>query len=303
MTVGEWIEHCTDRLRAAGLHFGHGTDCPEDEAAWLVLHAVGSTPGRGDAPFGDEVSAAEAAAIESLLRRRIEERVPLAYLTGSAFFAGLEFEIDRSVLVPRSPLAELVLEQFAPWRPPQGIRHVLDLCTGSGCIAIAVAVHLPWVRVDAADISAAALEVARRNVRRHGVGNRVALHRSDLFAALPGRRYDVIVSNPPYVPAQRVAELPPEFRAEPQLGLAAGADGLEICLRILAESARHLEDQGILVCEVGESQQRLEALLPSVPFLWLEFARGGSGVFVLEKRELVHASDVIAACREEREHV
>lgn len=302
MNVAQWIERVAERLRAAALHYGHGTDNPHDEAAWLVLHALGRSPAQA-VPLHDEVHAAAAAEIESLLQRRIDERVPLAYLTGRAWFAGLEFEVDRCVLVPRSPFAELIVDQFEPWRRPERIHTVLDLCTGSGCIAVAVAVHLPWVRVDAADISVEALDVARRNVARHGVGDRVTLFRSDLFEGLPERRYDLILTNPPYLPKDRVAALPAEFRAEPALGLASGGDGLAACLQILHESPRFLDDQGILVCEVGESQERLEALLPDVPFLWLEFAHGGSGVFLLEREELVRAERAIAACCEEREHV
>lgn len=311
MNVSEWIDRVTKALRRADLHYGHGTDCAEDEAAWLVLAAAGMPPeiepgiASGDgAGMGErEVDPAAAARIESMLEARINRRVPLAYLTGQAWFAGLPFEVDENVLVPRSPIAELIEEGFAPWRRPEDIRNVLDLCTGSGCIAVATAVHLPWTRVDAADISAEALAVAGRNVARHDVGGRVRLVPSDLFGALGGCRYDVVVTNPPYVPAGTVTDLPGEFRAEPEIGLASGADGLDACLRILLECAFHLEDQGILVCEVGESEQRLEALLPAVPFLWLEFSRGGRGVFLLEREQLEEARPAVAARIEERKHV
>lgn len=300
MNLDEWIAWTTRRLHAADLHYGHGTDCAEDEAAWLVLHAAGLSPCADVPQEGREVDAATAEAIETLLMARIEEAIPLAYLLGRAWFAGLEFEVTPAVLVPRSPIAELITDQFAPWCRPEKVRTVLDLCTGSGCIAIATAVHLPWVRVDAADISPEALAIARRNVERHGVADRVRLYESDLFAALQGRRYDVILTNPPYVPASGIARLPREYLAEPEIGLASGEDGLDACLRILAQAALHLESQGILVCEVGESQERLEGLLPSVPFLWLEFSGGGGGVFLLERDALLQAGPAVEKAIKER---
>jgi ribosomal protein L3 glutamine methyltransferase len=303
MNIAEWVERVAAQLRQAGLHYGHGTESPEDEAAWLVLEATGLAPDAVPGAGNREVGPEQRERIESLLSERIERGIPLAYLTGHAWFAGLEFEVDKSVLIPRSPIAELIIEQFSPWRRPEEIGTVLDLCTGSGAIGIATAVHMPWVRVDATDISAAALAVARRNVQRHGVSPRVALYRSDFFDALEGRRYDLIVTNPPYLPAAGVAQLPREFRAEPELALASGLDGLDACLRIMLQSALHLEDQGILICEVGESDERLAALLPTVPFLWLEFSRGGSGVFLLERDELIRAQAAMARCSEEREHV
>jgi ribosomal protein L3 glutamine methyltransferase len=233
----------------------------------------------------------------------VNKRIPLAYILGSAWFAGLEFYVDDSVLVPRSPIAELILEHFHPWAKPGGIRDVLDLCTGSGCIAIAIAVHLPETQVDASDLSADALRVARKNVEKHGVQDRVNLRESDLFAALPPRRYDLIVTNPPYVPAASVSDLPGEYRAEPKLGLASGHDGLDACLQIMLQSPSYLQPEGNLVCEVGESADLLAESLPSVPFTWLEFSHGGAGVFLLSRGELQAASGAVTRLIEDRKDV
>ncbi|MEJ2383920.1 MAG: 50S ribosomal protein L3 N(5)-glutamine methyltransferase [Xanthomonadales bacterium] len=302
-TVSDWIERISERFARAGLHFGHGTDNADDEAAWLVLHAAGLPL---DGSFDDGarmLSAKTGERIEALARRRCETRKPLAYLTGSAYFAGLEFDVDAHVLVPRSPIAELIEDGFRPWVDPDRVREVLDLCTGSGCIAVAMAVHLPAVRVTASDISAQALAVAARNVSRHAVGDRVELVRSDLFDGLGGRRFDLIVANPPYVPDAGVADLPAEYRAEPGLGLASGADGLDAVLQILLDAPRHLGEDGVLICEVGESEQRLAERLPGVPFLWLDFERGGTGVFLLTRAELEAAAPTVAAELEKRKHV
>jgi ribosomal protein L3 glutamine methyltransferase len=302
-TIADWIGRVTEALIRADLHYGHGTDNADDEAAWLVLHAAG-LPLDGSFTDGDRmVPEPVARRIDELVRARCETRKPLAYLTGSAFFADLEFDIDEHVLVPRSPVAELILDRFRPWIDAERIRAVLDLCTGSGCIAVATAVHLPEARVTASDISASALAVAARNVQRHGVGERVNLVHSDLFDALSGRRFDLILANPPYVPAGEVATLPAEYRAEPGLGLASGADGLDAVLQILLDAPRHLGEDGALICEVGESEQRLARLLPRVPFLWLEFEHGGSGVFLLTRAQLETAASAVAAELEKRKHV
>jgi ribosomal protein L3 glutamine methyltransferase len=293
----------SEAFTAAGLHYGHGTDNADDEAAWLVLHAAGLPLDGRPVDGGQNVPLDVGERIEALARQRCATRKPLAYLTGTAFFAGLEFEVDENVLVPRSPIAELILEGFRPWIDPERARAVLDLCTGSGCIGVAIAVHLPGVRVTATDIDAAALAVADRNVRRHAVADRVELVRSDLFAALGGRRFDLVVANPPYVPAGAVADLPDEYRAEPGLGLASGADGLDAALQILLDAPGHLGEDGVLVCEVGESAERLAACLPQVPFLWLEFEQGGSGVFLLTREQLLAARTAVTAEMEERKHV
>jgi ribosomal protein L3 glutamine methyltransferase len=238
-----------------------------------------------------------------LLDRRCDSRQPLAYLLGTAWFAGLEFEVDPNVLVPRSPVAELILDNYQPWVKPEQVKWVLDLCTGSGCIAIATAACMPGTRVDAADISEAALEIARRNIERHGLSERVTLMQSDLFAAIAPKPYDLIVSNPPYVPADSIGGLPAEYRAEPGLGLASGADGLDAVLQILLDAPRFLGEDGVLICEVGESEERLARALPLVPFTWLEFAHGGSGVFVVSRKTLEQAAAELAALIRKRSHV
>jgi ribosomal protein L3 glutamine methyltransferase len=290
MTIAEWIERVTRDFETAGLCFGHGTDNARDEAAWLVLHAAGAPLDGSFDGWGGSVDDAAAEIICRLARQRIDTRQPLAYLLGTAWFAGLEFEVSPDVLVPRSPLAELIGDGFRPWLQPERVQRVLDLCTGSGCIAVATARQLPLAMVDASDISPAALALAARNVRRHGLDDRVRLIRSDLFASIPRRDYDLITANPPYVPATALANLPPEYRAEPGLGLASGSDGLDAVLQILVDAPAFLGEHGILVCEVGESEQRLADVLPRLPFLWLEFEHGGSGVFLMTRPQLQAAA-------------
>lgn len=302
-TVADWISRMTRKLGDAGLYFGHGTDNAADEAAWLVLHVVQAPLDGSFSDWGRPVSDAEAAAIEQLCERRCSSHKPLAYLTGSAFFAGLEFVVNEDVLVPRSPIAELILDGYRPWIDPERAGRVLDMCTGSGCIAIASAVSLPRVRVDAADISPAALAVAARNVDRHGLADRVRLLESDLFQSLAPCRYDLIVANPPYVPEPSLQAMPREYREEPGLGLASGGDGLDATLQIMLDAPRFLGKDGVLVCEVGESDERLARALPDLPFLWLEFRRGGSGVFVLTRQQLEEAGELLAAIMENRTHV
>ena len=303
LTLAQWIDHVAAQFAAADLHYGHGTDNEQDEAAWLVLHAAGATLDGSFDDWGRLADEATIKKIEELSRLRCETGKPLAYLTGTAFFAGLAFEVNEDVLVPRSPLAELILNGFRPWAKPGALQRVLDMCTGSGCIGIAAAVYTPGLRVDLADISPAALEVARRNVQRHGVGDRVSLFESDLFASIPPVAYDLVLANPPYVPAASVASLPREYREEPELGLVSGADGLDAPLAILLDAPRFLCEYGVLVCEVGESEQRLAALLPDVPFTWLEFEHGGSGVFVLSREELLSAAPAVEAAMEKRNDV
>jgi ribosomal protein L3 glutamine methyltransferase len=288
-TIVDFVRWGTSRLRAAGVVSAHGSDDPVDEALALVCHALHLELPLPAEFHGARLTAAERASVLALLERRIGERRPTAYLTGEAWFAGLSFKVDERVLVPRSPIAELIEAGFAPWIDPAGVERALDLCTGSGCIAIACAAHLPGALVDATDISADALAVAAENVRRHGVEDRVRLLRSDLFAAIPDERYDLIVSNPPYVPRAEFDELPPEFAHEPAMGLVAGEEGLDVVNRLLAEAGRHLRPGGILVVEVGSAAPALLEAWPDLPFAWPTFERGGEGVFVLTAAELAAA--------------
>ncbi|HYL00146.1 MAG TPA: 50S ribosomal protein L3 N(5)-glutamine methyltransferase [Steroidobacteraceae bacterium] len=287
LTVQRLIARGARRLERARVCFGHGTDNAWDEAASLTLHALGLAQWGGAALYRRRVGAAGAARAAELIGRRIAERVPAPYLTGVAWFAGLKFAVDARVLVPRSPLAELIERGFAPWADPRRVRRVLDLGTGSGCIAIACARALPRVRVDAVDISAAALEVARANVRRHRLARRVRVRRSDHFSALRGAAYDIIVANPPYVGARELKRLPPEYRHEPRVALAAGAHGLDSVAVILREARAHLRRRGLLIVEVGNTEGAVRRAYPRLPFLWLEFARGGGGVFLLTREQLM----------------
>lgn len=280
-------------FNAAGLCFGHGTDNALDEALLLVLHAVHLDHDLPERYLDSRITAVERAAIVDLLRRRTEERIPAAYLTHRARFAGGWYYVDEHVLVPRSPIAELIERRFEPWTDPDAIGRVLDLCTGSGCIAVACAHAFPDARVDATELSEAAAAVARRNVREHGVQDRVEVLAGDLYDPVGGARYDLILSNPPYVSAAEMAELPAEYRREPALGLAAGTDGLDVVRRILAGARRHLNPGGILVVEVGDSADRLAAAYPGVPFVWLELERGGGGVFLLDAAQLEDLAPVV----------
>ena len=285
-TVRDCIRWGVSRFSEHGLVFGHGTDNALDEAVFLVTRALHLPHDLPAAYLDARLTREERMEVIALLQRRFQERIPAAYLVREAWFAGLSFHVDERVLVPRSPIAELIREGYAPWIDPDRVRRVLDLCTGSGCIAIATAVWLPQVRVDATDLSAEALEVARINVERHGVGDRVRLIQADLYPDDPGERYDVIVSNPPYVDEQTLAGLPPEYRHEPVMGLAGGEDGLQLVHRILAGAPDRLTDNGILVVEVGASAEALLAAYPQVPFLWPEFEQGGEGVFLLTAEEV-----------------
>ncbi len=292
-SIQDFIRWGASRFNAAGLHFGHGTDNALDEAASLVLGALHLAPDL-PASFRDcRLTLAERVRLAELIERRIAERIPAAYLIGRAWFAGLEFEIDEHVLIPRSPIAELVEVGFDPWIDAERVGRILDIGTGSGCIGIAAAVYLPDAEVDLVDISPQALRIAQRNLERYRLSDRVRVLESDLFAALGDRRYDVIVSNPPYVARAEFERLPPEYHREPSQALLAGEDGLEIVLRILDEAGRHLNAGGILVVEVGNAQPALEGRLPDLPFTWLEFERGGEGVFLLTHEQLLKAQPLI----------
>lgn len=286
MNVDELIRTIADRFEKADLAYGHGTDNAVDEAAWLVFAVLGLS--HDDAPevyatAVDDTGSAEALAVAD---ERVSRRIPLAYLLNQAFFAGLEFYVDERVLVPRSPFAELIHAQFAPWLAAEQVHSAVDLGTGSGCIAIALAYAFPGASVDAVDISPEALEVTAINIEQHGLHERVNAIESDFFGNLAGRHYDLIVSNPPYVDRQDIESMPVEFGHEPVLGLEAGDDGLESVHKILKNASRFLTDNGILVCEVGNSQPALENAYPDLPFVWLEFADGGEGLFLLTKNDL-----------------
>ncbi len=287
-SLGDAIAWGEVQFMRAGLHFGHGTDNAWDEAAWLVLHALGLPVDEVDQTLDLPLTETDKINLIRVLRARIEQRIPAAYVTGEALFAGLKFFVDERVIIPRSPIAELIEDGFAPWLDVQGVDRVLDLCAGSGCIGIACALAFPRARVDLAELSADALVVACKNVRRHGLETRVRLIESDLFAHLDGRRYDLIVSNPPYVDDASMHALAAEYRHEPDAALRGGADGLALVMRILREAGEHLNPGGLLVVEVGSSAHALLQAFPRVPFLWLEFARGGEGVFVLTAEQCQH---------------
>ncbi|MCB1826203.1 MAG: 50S ribosomal protein L3 N(5)-glutamine methyltransferase [Candidatus Competibacteraceae bacterium] len=286
-TIRDLIRWGASRMNAAELYFGHGTDNAIDEAAALVLHALHLPPDLHAEYFQSCLTPAEKQAVLDLLERRIVERKPAAYLTRRAWFMGLPFYVDERVLVPRSPLAELIERHFSPWLPDnRAVGGILDLGAGSGCIGIACAYAFPDARVDLADISAEALEVARRNVTEHGLEDQVEVIQSDLFSALKGRRYDLIISNPPYVGLEELDNLPAEYQHEPRLGLAAGAEGLDVVMEILHQAADYLNRDGLLIVEVGNAQYALCEALPDVPFTWLEFEHGGQGVFLLNASRL-----------------
>jgi ribosomal protein L3 glutamine methyltransferase len=285
-TVGALVTRVARRLARARLHFGHGTDNARDEAAALVWHALRLPVSAGSDAYLRPVSSPALTRLERLVTRRIRERIPAVYLTRRCWFAGLSMYVDQRVLIPRSPIAELIEQRFAPWIEPARVRRILDLGTGSGCIAIACARAFPSARVDALDISSEALQVARRNIRRHRLQRRVRSVQSDHFAALKRASYDIIVSNPPYVGRGELDRLPDEYQHEPRVALAAGSDGLESVSTILKQAAAHLRPGGILIVEVGNSERALRRAFPRLPFIWLTLQRGGGGVFVLQREQL-----------------
>jgi ribosomal protein L3 glutamine methyltransferase len=285
-TVGGWWRAVAQRFQRAGLVFGHGTSNARDEAAWLLCHALRLPLDDFEGALDRPVDAAAAHRIEALAARRIATRAPLAYLLREAWLQGQRFYVDRRTIVPRSHIAELLPAGLSPWlgaRPP---RRILDLCTGSGCLAILAALAFPRARVDASDVSAAALAVARKNVASYRLGGRVRLVRSDLFAALGGTRYDLILCNPPYVPRRDMRRLPPEYRHEPALALSSGLDGMDFVRRLLAEVGGRLTDDGLLVVEVGEERRALERAFPEATFTWLTTAGGTGLVFLATAADL-----------------
>jgi ribosomal protein L3 glutamine methyltransferase len=285
-TVLDLIRTGAVAFERAGLCYGHGMANAIDEAAALVFHALDLEHTAGAAAYRLRPEAADVERVLRLLASRVERRVPAAYLMGRMWFADLEFEVDERVIVPRSPFAELIMAGFEPWLRAGEIRRVLDIGTGSACIAIACAKYLEGVTVDAVELSPAALEVARHNVAKHAVGGRVRLLQGDVYGPVADQRYDLIVANPPYVSDSEMSELPAEYRHEPDLALRSGIDGLDVTRRILAGAAQHLENGGALFVEVGDSEERLQQAFPTVPFLWLEFEHGGGGVFMLTREDL-----------------
>ena len=288
-TLGDIFRFAARRFRAARLAYGHGTTNARDEAAFMVLEGLRLPIHRLDPWLALRPTPAEKARLLTLIEARVALRMPAPYLLGAAYMHGVRFHSDRRALVPRSFIGDLLAHGALPIETPGKVRRILDLCTGSGCLAILAALAFPRARIDATDLSKGALALARRNVASHRLGDRVTLHQGDLFAPLKGRRYDLIISNPPYVDGHGMAGLPPEFRHEPRLALAAGDDGLDLVRRILAEAPRHLAADGALLCEVGRGRGPLEAAFPGLPFLWLDTELSSGEVFWISRRDLVRA--------------
>ncbi len=286
VAVAELVERLGSFLELHELHYGHGTDNPRDEAYALVFSALKLDFADTDNIWDNPVSQADLRLVIDLTVRRISKRMPLPYLTGEAWFAGLGFRIDERALVPRSPFAELIKRRFAPWIDVRRELKILDMCTGSGCIGIAASVYLPHAAVDIVDISREALDLARQNIDLHRVGDRVMAIHSNLFESLDDKRYDLIISNPPYVSADSMASLPIEYRYEPKIALQAGDGGMAVVDMLLQQSAGHLNDNGTLIVEVGEIEQAVHRRHARLPFIWLEFECGGEGVFLLHKEDL-----------------
>jgi len=285
-TLRDYIRWGASRFAKAKLDFGHGTATALDEAAALVLHTLQLPYNLSEFYLQSALTQEEREAIVTIFEKRITERKPAAYLTHEAIFAGLSFYVDERVLVPRSPIAELIEQRFSPWVEEDQVERILDLCTGSACIAIACAYAFPEAAIDAVDVSTDALAVAEINLEKHQLNSDVMLYQSDLFDALPNNQYDIIVSNPPYVAIAEWQQLSPEFHAEPEIGFVAGTTGLDLVIRILAEARYYLMPEGVLIVEVGSSAETLQEAFPNVPFYWLDFERGGDGVFLLTAKQV-----------------
>ncbi|MBT3205263.1 MAG: 50S ribosomal protein L3 N(5)-glutamine methyltransferase [Gammaproteobacteria bacterium] len=290
-TLRDYIRWGSSEFYRHNLTFGHGFSRALDESVYLVLHALALPFDWPESYFDTRLTETEREKVLNLLMKRIYSRKPSAYLTNEAWFCGLPFYVDERVLVPRSPIAELINNHFEPWLDATRVDNILDLCTGSGCIAIACQYAFPAAQVSASDLSADAIEVATRNRQKHGFEQTLSLYESDLFEKIPTRKFDLIVSNPPYVDAQDMADLTDEFKAEPEMGLAAGDDGLEIVDRMLSNAADYLTDHGLLVVEVGNSQMAMMEKYQHLPLSWIEFENGGSGVFCITAQDLKRNSN------------
>ena len=284
-SVNDFIRWSYSQFAKSELFYGHGTDNPWDEAVALVLQTLELPDDTPDTILATALTTTEKKLLAERVAKRINQRTPIAYLTNKAHFCDFEFYVDDRVLVPRSPIGELIKNHFTPWIDPNRVNNILDMCTGSGCIAIACAQYFPDALVDGSDISPDAIEVAEIN-RANFHQDNVAFYQSDLFEQLERKQYDIIVSNPPYVDEEDFDEIPEEFLSEPKLGLVSGADGLDLTRRMLKQAADYLADDGILIVEVGNSAMALEAAFSQVPFTWLEFEHGGLGVFLLTKAQL-----------------
>lgn len=294
-TVRDYIRWGLSRFNAAALHFGHGTDNAWDEIIYLITSALHLPPDIRHELLGAHLTAVERANLSDLILRRIKENIPVAYLTHQAWFAGLAFYVDQRVIIPRSPIAELIQNGFSPWLDGVNVTNILDLCTGCGCIAIACAVAFPESHVDAVDISKDALDVAAINLKKHDMTTRITLLQSNLFNNKEGQQYDLIVSNPPYVSMDEYQTLPKEYSHEPTIALTSSDQGLAIVIEILKQSYSHLTPNGLLVVEVGNSQEALTERFPEIPFLWLDFESGGHGVFLLTAQQLKEYQPLLQA--------
>jgi ribosomal protein L3 glutamine methyltransferase len=292
-TVRDYLRWAVSKMTKAGVYFGHGTDNAFDEALRLVLHTVGIPLGSEEQLLDGRLTSKEKQLLQTVIETRCKERIPVPYLTGQAWFAGLSFKVDERVLIPRSPIAELIEQGFEPWLAGKPVHKLLDLCTGGGCIGIACAHYFEEAEVELADLSADALAVANSNIDDYELGYRVRAVQSDLFDQLQGP-YDLIVSNPPYVDNEDLSSMPTEFQHEPSMALGSGDDGLDLTRRILREAANYLSDDGVLVVEVGNSCIALEEAFPEVAFTWIDFECGGHGVFVFHKLELEHYAEHFA---------
>ncbi len=295
-TVADYCRYGATLFNQAELFYGHGSESAFNDAYILVMYALSLPNDIDDSIMTCRLVESEKQNILALFNRRIEEQIPVAYITNIAYFAQLPFYVDERVLIPRSPIGELIENQFFPYIAANKTpKRILDLCTGSGCIAIACASYFSESEVDAIDLSVDALNVAQINIENHGLSEQVIPIQSDVFSGVEGQSYDLIISNPPYVDQQDIASLPQEYLHEPEMGLGCGDDGLDIVRVILAQSAQHLNDGGLLFCEVGNSEVHVKALYKEVPFTWLNFERGGHGVFMLTKAQLVEFAATFTA--------